>query len=106
MVEVISLNYLRMSIVLCDATSKLRQAVYLSVMKFLRECSQATVLPAKVLPERKYDYDKNTLRYILVSYIHVCKEKKKKKKIRIHSPCNFYLVSSKQAHPSKRLILQ
>jgi len=52
MVEVTRLNYLRMSIVLCqlDATPKLREAIYLSVMKFLRECSQATVYPVKVLP--------------------------------------------------------
>lgn len=47
MVEVTRLNYLRMSIVLCElgATPKLREAVYLLVMKFLREYSQ-TVYPA------------------------------------------------------------
>lgn len=43
MMELTRLNYLRMSIVLykLDATPKLRETIYLSVMKFLRECSQA-----------------------------------------------------------------
>lgn len=70
------------------ATPKLRETVYLSVMKFLRECSQATVFPRESFASANTAMIK--IRWEIHSgqiYVYI-----KKRKFRIRSPSNFYLA--------------